>query len=167
MERVQSLRTVSDPCMATTRRTQHNCHTWRRLSSKEYHTGQRHTRMHENDPMVLTTAWFHMQARLVDKTLILFDSGACAKCCPEWFAPEYPVLPWTLLLVLLVPVLAAAALRHYLLVAYSYFQPRCTEDLTGMASRLSQLCNRNYRDTCTFAPDLPPEIFVGSQHIRP
>ena len=34
-----------------------------------------------------------MQAGLVDKTWILFDSGACAHCCPEWFAPEYPVLP--------------------------------------------------------------------------
>ena len=22
-----------------------------------------------------------------------FDSGACANCCPEWFAPDYPVLP--------------------------------------------------------------------------
>ncbi|CAE7827922.1 unnamed protein product, partial [Symbiodinium sp. CCMP2456] len=24
---------------------------------------------------------------------ILFDSRACANCCPEWFAPEYPILP--------------------------------------------------------------------------
>ena len=29
---------------------------------------------------------FHMQAGLVDKSWILFDSGACANCCPEWFA---------------------------------------------------------------------------------
>ena len=36
---------------------------------------------------------FHMQAGLVDKSWILFDSGACANCCPEWFAPDYPVLP--------------------------------------------------------------------------
>ena len=36
---------------------------------------------------------FHMQAGLVDKSWILFDSGACANCCPEWFAPDYPTLP--------------------------------------------------------------------------
>ena len=36
---------------------------------------------------------FHMQAGLTDKSWILFDSGACANCCPEWFAPDYPVLP--------------------------------------------------------------------------
>ena len=36
---------------------------------------------------------FHTQAGLVDKTWILFDSGACAKCCQEGFAPESPVLP--------------------------------------------------------------------------
>ena len=36
---------------------------------------------------------FHMQAGLVDKSWILFDSGACANCCPEWFAPDYPILP--------------------------------------------------------------------------
>ena len=36
---------------------------------------------------------FQMQAGLVDKTWILFDSGACANCCPEWFAPDYPTLP--------------------------------------------------------------------------
>ena len=36
---------------------------------------------------------FHLQAGLVDKSWILFDSGACANCCPEWFAPDYPVLP--------------------------------------------------------------------------
>ena len=36
---------------------------------------------------------FHMQAGLVDKSWILFDSGACANCCPEWFAPDYPMLP--------------------------------------------------------------------------
>ena len=29
----------------------------------------------------------------MDKSWILFDSGACANCCPEWFAPDYPVLP--------------------------------------------------------------------------
>eukprot|EP00439_Symbiodinium_sp_Y106_P014227 s10483_g2.t1 len=34
-----------------------------------------------------------MQAGLVDKSWILFDSGACANCCPEWFAPDYPTLP--------------------------------------------------------------------------
>ena len=31
-----------------------------------------------------------MQAGLTGKSWILFDSGAC---CPEWFAPDYPVLP--------------------------------------------------------------------------
>ncbi|OLP89835.1 hypothetical protein AK812_SmicGene28641 [Symbiodinium microadriaticum] len=31
---------------------------------------------------------FHMQAGLTDKSWILFDSGACANCCPD-----YPVLP--------------------------------------------------------------------------
>eukprot|EP00439_Symbiodinium_sp_Y106_P064462 s3510_g10.t1 len=36
---------------------------------------------------------FHLQAGLVDKSWILFDSGACANCCPEWFAPDYPILP--------------------------------------------------------------------------
>ena len=36
---------------------------------------------------------FHMQAGLVEKSWILFDSGACANCCPEWFAPDYPTLP--------------------------------------------------------------------------
>ena len=36
---------------------------------------------------------FHIQAGLTDKSWILFDSGACANCCPEWFAPGYPVLP--------------------------------------------------------------------------
>ena len=36
---------------------------------------------------------FHMQAGLVDKSWILLDSGACANSCPEWFAPDYPVLP--------------------------------------------------------------------------
>ena len=35
---------------------------------------------------------FHLQAGLVDKSWILFD-GACANCCPEWFAPDYPALP--------------------------------------------------------------------------
>ena len=40
-----------------------------------------------------TLVEFHMQAGLVDKSWILFDSGACANCCPEWFAPDYPVLP--------------------------------------------------------------------------
>ena len=35
---------------------------------------------------------FHMQAGLVDKSWILFDSGACPNCCPEWFAPDYPIL---------------------------------------------------------------------------
>ena len=34
---------------------------------------------------------FHMQAGLVDKSWILFDSGACANCCPEWFAPILPL----------------------------------------------------------------------------
>ena len=36
---------------------------------------------------------FYLQAGLVDKSWILFDSGACANCCPEWLAPDYPVLP--------------------------------------------------------------------------
>ena len=36
---------------------------------------------------------FHLQAGLVDKSWILFDSGACANCCPAWFTPDYPVLP--------------------------------------------------------------------------
>ena len=31
---------------------------------------------------------FHMQAGLTDRSWILFDSGACANCCPEWFAPD-------------------------------------------------------------------------------
>ena len=36
---------------------------------------------------------FHTQAGLVDKSWILLDSGACANCCAEWLAPDYPVLP--------------------------------------------------------------------------
>ena len=51
--------------------------------------------MPERDPNLFEDSLveFHMQAGLVDKTWILFDSGACANCCPDWFAPEYPVLP--------------------------------------------------------------------------
>ena len=49
----------------------------------------------ENDPIDFDDSLigFHMQAGLVDKSWILFDSGACANCCPEWFAPNYPTLP--------------------------------------------------------------------------
>ena len=36
---------------------------------------------------------FHTQAGLTDKSWILFDSGACTNCCPEWIAPDYPVSP--------------------------------------------------------------------------
>ena len=41
----------------------------------------------ENDPIDFDDSLigFHMQAGLVDKSWILFDSGACANCCPEWF----------------------------------------------------------------------------------
>eukprot|EP00439_Symbiodinium_sp_Y106_P045593 s373_g5.t2 len=53
------------------------------------------TQMPENDPNGLDDCLleFHMQAGLVDKTWMQFDSGACTNCCPEWFAPDYPVLP--------------------------------------------------------------------------
>ena len=34
-----------------------------------------------------------MQSGIVDKTWILFDSGASANCCPDWFAEDYPLLP--------------------------------------------------------------------------
>ena len=37
----------------------------------------------ETDPLSCES---HMQAGLTDKSWILFDSGACANCCPEWFA---------------------------------------------------------------------------------
>ena len=49
----------------------------------------------ENDPIDFDDSLIglHMQAGLVDKSWILFDSGACANCCPEWFAPDYPTLP--------------------------------------------------------------------------
>ena len=49
----------------------------------------------ENDPIDFDDSLigFHTQAGLVDKSWILFDSGACANCCPEWFAPDYPTLP--------------------------------------------------------------------------
>ena len=48
----------------------------------------------ENDPIDFDDSLigFHPQAGLVDKSWILFDSGACANCCPEWFAPDYPTL---------------------------------------------------------------------------
>ena len=36
---------------------------------------------------------FHTQAGLTDCSWILFDSGACASCCPEWFASDYPTVP--------------------------------------------------------------------------
>ena len=36
---------------------------------------------------------FHVQSGIVDKTWILFDSGASANCCPDWFAEDYPLLP--------------------------------------------------------------------------
>lgn len=47
----------------------------------------------EHDPNVFEDSLveLHMRAGLVDKAWILFDRGACATCCPEWFAPEYPV----------------------------------------------------------------------------
>ena len=49
----------------------------------------------EDDPVSCSDRLveFHTQAGLTDKSWILFDSGACANCCPEWFAPDYPVLP--------------------------------------------------------------------------
>ena len=34
---------------------------------------------------------FHLQSGIVDKTWILFDSGASANCCPPWFAKDYPL----------------------------------------------------------------------------
>ena len=48
------------------------------------------TQMPENDPIGFDDSLveFHLQAGLVDKTRILFDSGACSNCCPAWFAPE-------------------------------------------------------------------------------
>ena len=53
------------------------------------------TQMPENDPIGFDDSLieFHMQAGLVDKTWILFDSGAYANCGPQWFAQDYPVLP--------------------------------------------------------------------------
>ena len=42
---------------------------------------------------VVTTDWSSFTCLVVDKSWILFDSGACANYCPEWVAPDYPVLP--------------------------------------------------------------------------
>ena len=36
---------------------------------------------------------FHVQSGIVDKSWILFDSGASANCCPDWFGHDYPLLP--------------------------------------------------------------------------
>ena len=36
---------------------------------------------------------FHMQAGLTDRSGILFNGGACASCCPERFASDYPSAP--------------------------------------------------------------------------
>ena len=36
---------------------------------------------------------FHVQSGIVDKSWILFDSGASANCCPDWFGQDYPWLP--------------------------------------------------------------------------
>ena len=33
---------------------------------------------------------FHVQSGIVDKSWILFDSGASANCCPDWFGQDYP-----------------------------------------------------------------------------
>ena len=38
-------------------------------------------------------AEFHLQSGIVDRSWILFDSGASANCCPSWFASDYPLLP--------------------------------------------------------------------------
>ena len=35
---------------------------------------------------------FHLPSGIVDKSWILFDSGASANCCPPWFADDYPLL---------------------------------------------------------------------------
>ena len=41
------------------------------------------TQMPENDPIGFDDSLveFHMHAGLADKTWILFDGGACSKCC--------------------------------------------------------------------------------------
>ena len=36
---------------------------------------------------------FHIQSGIVDRSWILFDSGASANCCPPWFASDYPLHP--------------------------------------------------------------------------
>ena len=36
---------------------------------------------------------FHVQSGIVDKSWILFDSGASANSCPNWFAEDHPLLP--------------------------------------------------------------------------
>ena len=38
-------------------------------------------------------AEFHLQSGIVDRSWILFDSGASANCCPSWFTSDYPLLP--------------------------------------------------------------------------
>ena len=35
---------------------------------------------------------FHLQSGIVDKSWVLFDSGASASCCPPRFAEDYPLL---------------------------------------------------------------------------
>ena len=45
------------------------------------------------DPPSDTLAEFHLQSGIVDKSWVLFDSGASANCCPPRFAEDYPLLP--------------------------------------------------------------------------
>ena len=45
------------------------------------------------DAAIYKLSEFHVQSFIADKTWILFDSGASANCCPDWFAEDYPLLP--------------------------------------------------------------------------
>ena len=36
--------------------------------------------------------WIATTDRIGGQVVILFGSGACANCCLEWFAPDYPIL---------------------------------------------------------------------------
>ena len=38
-------------------------------------------------------AEFHLQSGVIDKSWILFDSGASANCAPPWFGQDYPLHP--------------------------------------------------------------------------
>ena len=39
-----------------------------------------------------TLAELRLQSGIIDRSWILFDSGASANCCPSWFAEDYPLL---------------------------------------------------------------------------